>query len=171
MAYGYRTPGSGRKSVPVATRFRKYFIEGKPDECWIWLGSRNTEESGGHGRIRDYVAKRNVLAHRLAYEVHHRVKLEPTVKVLHRCDIGACVNPAHLFLGSQADNMADMKAKGRGHDNRGDGNGNARLTGDDVRYIREQLAKGRSQRSLSLTFRVTARMIGLIARGQAWTHI
>lgn len=171
MAYGYRTPGSGRKSVPVSIRFRKYFVEGKPDECWLWKGARNRTDSGGHGRIRDYVAKRNVLAHRIAYEVHHGVTLEPTIHVLHRCDVGHCVNPAHLFLGTHADNMADMHAKGRQHDGRSSGNGNARLTEDDIRYIREQLAKGRSQISLSRAFRVTSKMVGMIGRGQSWTHI
>jgi hypothetical protein len=74
--------------------------------CWIWRGSR---DRNGYGRISE--RNKPQLAHRVSWRIHHAA--EPTACVLHRCDNPPCVNPAHLFLGSRADNSKDMIAKGR----------------------------------------------------------
>lgn len=74
--------------------------------CWLWQGAKRN----GYGRIRR--GRGFVAAHRLVYEVVNGRVAKGLV--CHRCDVPACVNPAHLFLGTAKDNTQDMVAKGRG---------------------------------------------------------
>jgi hypothetical protein len=76
--------------------------------CWVWIASRDSKNYGQIGELG-----RMYRAHRVSYELAHGVTLAPHQKVMHRCDNPPCVRPEHLKLGSQADNLADMKAKGR----------------------------------------------------------
>lgn len=76
------------------------------DACWLWHGAND----GRYGVVR--WNGRLTKAHRVAWEIDHREA--PQAQVLHRCDTPLCVRPSHLFEGTQADNLADMKAKGRG---------------------------------------------------------
>ena len=81
-------------------------------DCWVWLGSTNQD---GYGRFNVYcLVKHNKLvqAHRFAYETRHG-EIPTGLAVLHTCDHPACCNPAHLFLGTQSDNMRDMHKKRR----------------------------------------------------------
>ena len=148
---------------PLAARFWSKVDRRGPDECWPWIGSTNQQ---GYGQIRDGTAR---LASRVAWEMHTGASVPEDLFVLHRCDNPPCVNPAHLFLGTLADNNRDMREKGRGC--RGEKAPTAKLTEADVRNIRAQVSRGEDQGRLASAFSVSQSTISLIAAGKRWRHI
>lgn len=97
------------------------------------------------------------------------------LQILHKCDNRACVNPDHLFLGTQKDNMDDMNAKGRGASgdavaSKGEDNPKAKLTEDDVHEIR-RLRPTMSLTKLAAKFKVHVATIKRIMNGKRWGHV
>lgn len=133
---------------PVQTRFwpKVRVAEG----CWEWLGARQTS---GYGAFRMSQPRRMVAAHRAAYELTYGPIPEGLV-VCHHCDNPTCVRPDHLFLGTLADNSADMVAKRRSC--AGQRHGNHKLTTAQVAEIRRLYAAGTvSQHKLAEAFGVS----------------
>jgi DNA-binding CsgD family transcriptional regulator len=90
---------------------------------------------------------------------------------LHRCDNPSCINPDHLFLGTQLDNMRDMYAKGRQNPRIGANNGRAALTDKQVLEILGLLAEGvLSQKSIGARYRIAQTTVSNIKRG-GWQHL
>ena len=140
----------------------------KTDSCWIWS---STLTGNGYGR---FIQKGKYLtAHRVSYELSLGPIPDGFV-VAHSCDQPACVNPDHLTACTQAENMADMAAKGRARNAGfvGEQCGNSKLRIDDVRRIR-QLAtiRGISYEDLGRQFRVTKHAIFRIVKRQTWAHV
>lgn len=152
----------------LAERFWAKVERGGSDECWPWTASFN-----GHGYGQFAVDRRPRGAHRVAWTL--TVSDPGDLFVLHRCDNRACCNPAHLFLGTQADNVADMWEKNRGPKNtgvRGAAHPKAKLTEAQVEEIRTRFkAGGITQAELARAFGVRATLISQIVRLQIWRHI
>ena len=146
-----------------AERFSKYVNKGS--ECWLWTGFRDKD---GYGRFQ--CGKRAVGAHRVSFEIYKGEIPEKAI-VLHRCDNPACVNPDHLFIGSQADNIQDCMAKGRRKVMRGDQHYNAKLSSEQVLGIRRQWSNGELSAVLEQAYGVTQQTISDIVNYRSWRHI
>lgn len=134
----------------------KYVDRRGPDECWPWLGARRRR---GYGTF--CINLRNYVATRFIYELVHGV--DPgELLVCHSCDNPPCVNPAHLFLGTDQDNVLDMHRKGRARPPRG------KLTAEDIRQIRTLVAAGQTQVAVAAQFGVSSPHVSRIARGASW---
>lgn len=130
--------------------------------CWIWTGSRSTR---GYGRVRDPELRRNIQAHRAAWESVNG-PIPPGRFVCHRCDIRACVRPDHLFLGTARENTWDAMEKGRlaiGLRNRG-----AKLTPVTAEEIRRLYALGWAQRPIAAEFGVAQSTVHDVLVGHSW---
>lgn len=135
-------------------------------ECWLWLGP--TAGSNRYGQLR--FRGRTIRAHRLAWELTNEPITEG-MSVCHRCDQPLCVNPNHLFLGSHAENMHDMAAKGRATKRRGADVHGARLDESAVRAIRALNAVGVSQRELARQFGVSQHAVWGVVHRKTWQHV
>lgn len=139
----------------------------KTDGCWEWTGAIMKT---GYGAFR--VGRSTVYAHRFAWEAVNG-PAPPGVYVCHHCDNPACVRPDHLFLGTPRDNVADMDRKGRRvrKTARGASNGNAKLTEDDVRWLREQRSAGATQAQLAIALRISQTNVSDILKGRIWRSV
>ena len=139
----------------------------KGKSCWEWTaGCSNQYGTFSIHRVTHY-------AHRLSWEMANG-PIPQGLCVLHHCDNRACVNPAHLFLGTKGDNAADMAAKGRapGGTSKGEDHGGHKLTEAQVSAMRQRYASGRiSQTELAREYSVSRQEINNIVRRNNWTHI
>lgn len=148
--------------------------------CWVWMGGTNKD---GYGRIRYRGA--TVSAHRLSWYYHYR-DIPDGMSVLHRCDNPACVNPSHLFLGTQLDNVRDCASKGRrnyarGNNSgarkhpeklaRGESHGNSKMTNLLVLELRKLYDSGTKIGELAKKFDLTYRGAMMIAKRMTWKHV
>lgn len=163
--YGSPLAVTDRRAPPLE-RFWRYVQKGKVEECWIWTGAIVR----GYGKLG--VGGRNggmVQAHRFSYQEFNG-PIPDGMVVMHKCDVTACVNPDHLTLGTQTDNMDDMRAKGRGKavGPKGERQHLARLTADIVREIR---VSNEGETTLARRFGVHRDSIGNVRRRKTWRHI
>lgn len=161
------------------------------DACWEWTGRLDAR---GYGKIK--MSRRNLRAHRVAWELVAG-PIPAGLSVCHVCDNPPCVRNddvgtyevngvlhprrGHLWLGTTADNAADMAMKGRSVNGsrshpelmaRGEHNGFAKLTEGAVREIRDAVATGRMTRGqAAATFDVTPENVALIISGRTWRHV
>jgi len=137
--------------------------------CWLWKAATNSD---GYGLVG--VDGRTLRAHRVSWEIHNG-PIPAGMCILHRCDNPACVNPAHLFLGTDADNIRDCVAKGRHVTHPappGEGHRSAKLTDANVLEIRKLYAAGGVfQRELGERFGVSRQNISYILSRKAWAHV
>ena len=140
----------------------------RTDSCWLWTGYC---PPGGYGRIG---ARPSITTHRLSWELHNG-PIPAGLCVCHKCDVPRCVNPDHLFLGTNTDNLRDAANKGRtasgsrvAHHCRPD---LLKLSADKVISIRELAAAGEQQKVLAARFGVHRSVISRVIARKRWGHI
>lgn len=144
------------------TLLERLLAHAKPEgDCIVWTSKRDAR---GYGRVRWRGRTRR--AHRVLYEVEFGPIAEGLV-VCHVCDNPPCIKPTHLFVGTQADNIADMVRKGR----LGPRSPKRKLTADLVLLIRKWVAGGASLRQLSKSLGIHHTTIGSAARRETWRHL
>ncbi len=150
----------------VPERLAKWLRKDEASGCWLWTGHTNH----GYGRIFVAPGRRPVISHRAAWQIANG-KIPDGMWVLHKCDVPACCNPDHLFLGTPADNTKDMRDKGRSRwigGPKGEKSPHAKLTEADVKFIR---ASSESGRDLAKRFGVRDCTISAVRLGRAWKHV
>ena len=148
-----------------AERFNARVDKRSPDECWPWLGTRDDK---GYGRIGAGTHSKYRLAHRVAYEMTYGT-IPDGAHVCHHCDHPWCVNPRHMFLGSNDDNIADKVRKGRARGaKRGAEHHNAKLTAEQVRAIRHDQ---RTQVAIAADYGIGQHTVSAIKRRKTWNWL
>lgn len=136
-----------------------------PEECWNWQAGLN---GNGYGSFK-LASYQTVTASRLALIINKRV--EPAgMLVLHHCDNPPCCNPAHLYFGTNQQNMDDMSERGRGRTGKqsGAGNGAAKLTEEQFALVIARLKMGWGNTRVAADLPVSHSMISLIRLGRMW---
>ena len=136
---------------------------GPNGDCWEWQAYLNAR---GYGVIN--VFGKLDLAHRISWAFAFDRKVPDGMCVCHSCDNPKCVNPAHLWIGTNRDNVNDRQRKGRHTPCRGTQNGKSKLSEAEVLQIR---ASTGSHAELSRQFGVTHQVIRAIRVGQIWRHL
>ena len=159
-----------RARKPAAQRFRELIVERPLTECWPW-------RTGARGKFWD--GARYVMAYRYSYALHFGVEVSADRFACHTCDNPACVNPLHIFIGTNKDNMADAARKGRmssgarhsGFQPTGEAVYCAVLTARAVREIRRRYKPRHPKhgiRAMAREFGVSHTAIGYAVRGRNW---
>lgn len=131
-------------------------------QCWTWIGRLHKH---GYGRLD------GALAHRMSWE-ENLGPIPAGLNVLHRCDNRSCVNPAHLFLGTQQDNLADMREKG--HQVRGELQGSSKVTEEIIKAIRKRYRRYSHKHgsgAMAKEFGLSLTEVWRIVQGQRWEHV
>lgn len=160
----------------IIERLEQMSIPEPNSGCWLWLGMVSAPLPYGRISIskgrRMPGVPRMFTAHRVSYEAHIGGEVPDELVVCHRCDNPSCINPDHLFLGTQLDNITDMHNKGRAPNIVGEKNVNAKIT----EPVAAEVKRLRSEEGL--TAKEVAARLGIphtIARniycGASWGHV
>lgn len=139
----------------IEGRFVPDFVSG----CWLWISAKN---ACGYGILGG-----KGLAHRVLFEMYEG-PIPKDHNLLHKCDVRNCVNPEHLRIGTQAENVHDMQSKGRSRHATGVDHGHAVLTEFDVRMIRVDT---RSSRTLGKIYGVDKATILAVRQRKTWKNL
>lgn len=162
----------GRK-YPVAPFIKRtpveyfWFKTNKTNGCWLWSGSVS---SYGYGKMK--IDGKQFSAHRFSWEIHIGV-IDDGLCVCHTCDTPLCVNPAHLFLGTNQENSYDRHEKGRtkGAFPSGDKHPMSKLSTENVISIKKRLEDGEAHKDIAKDFGVQREAITKIKNNKTWSHV
>jgi hypothetical protein len=134
------------------------------DGCWIWQGAKDKD---GYGWIT--ILQKMYKVHRVAWSLCNG-PIPEDMFICHHCDNPSCCNPAHLFLGTNSDNMQDMLGKGLGNKAKGERVFNAKLNEEAVMKIKAAYGT-KTQREIAKEFGITFQNVNMIIHGKTWKHL
>lgn len=150
---------AGHRKSPCATeRFWAKVDKSGPRGCWLWTGGHTGAGYGAFSLTHD----KTILAHRYSWILANG-EIPDGLEVLHQCDNPPCINPMHLFLGTQSENMTDMASKGR--------QPGKKLTIDQIRAIRLLRSQGAILKRIAKQFGVSIATVSKIAKLEIWRAI
>jgi hypothetical protein len=155
------------KIANIRRRFEKSIVVQK-NGCWLWSGYKNADGYGVMG-----IGRKVIKAHRVAYMIY-KGEIPEGMNVCHTCDVPSCVNPEHLWIGTQKENVLDMCLKKRHvpSSSKGESHSQAKLSEEQVKLIRTMYTNLKiSHASLSEQFGVSRGQIGHIISRKSWSHI
>lgn len=147
----------------IKARFDEYWMPEPNSGCWLWTGG---VKSKSHEYGAFAISGRSERAHRISYKIH-RGEIPSGLHVCHSCDTPACVNPDHLFLGTNQENRADCCRKKR-HAH-GDAHARSKIHSSDLPRIRQKLQLGYTLTSLAVAYKVSESAIFDIKHNITWT--
>lgn len=150
-------------------RFWSYVQRLSDEECWPWIGHLSDKGYGKFFIMKDG-KKKSIGAHVYSWEIYTGRPVPKDLVICHKCDHPYCVNPLHLFLGTNRDNIQDRHEKGR--DAHGERTNTAKLTEELVVEIRAIFTTGEyTQKDLAQIFNLSPSGIGYMLSGKTWKHI
>lgn len=156
------TRGFSRFTDPME-RFNSHVT--KTDTCWLW------DSFTPKGRANSFMLKgRTLNAARASYTLH-KGEISAGCVIMHSCDNPACVNPSHLFEGTQADNLTDMRQKKRERFLAGSSHANSRLSESIVREARVRRNNGERLCALAREYGVAESTLHHAISGKTWSHV
>jgi hypothetical protein len=155
----------GRPPVDPVIRFKSKLKE-MESGCIEFTGGK---DNNGYGHF--YISEKinTVKAHRYSYELHYG-KIENNLLVCHKCDNPSCVNPEHLFLGTNKENMQDMVNKGRAAKHQ-DTHHNAKINSEIVKEIRQYISLGYKNVEIAKIYNLEHKHISLIRNNKRWSWV
>lgn len=157
--------GKPPECAAIIARFGKY-VQPQPNGCWHFTGSRTGSWKGGqHGQFVLYRGE-HIYAHRFAHLIFNG-PIPEGLLVRHTCDVGYCVQPSHLLVGTQKDNLQDAVVRGRLPKYRAP----RKLTSQQVIAIRHERMRGRSQAAIAQQFGVTRACVSQICAFHRRKHL
>jgi hypothetical protein len=151
--------------VDEAARFWSKVDTSSENGCWMWMGARRRK---GYGVITDPRSTKQRIASRVSYTLTYG-EIPSGLCVCHVCDNPTCVRPDHLFLGTNADNIADKVAKQR--QTRGEKHRNTHLTDCQIKEIRLACESGERQASVGRRFGISQSTVSSIFLRTTWRHV
>ena len=156
-----------RPYISLKDRFWKRVEKGTNSGCWFWKGAKDRR---GYGHLgRGGKDTKNYMAHRVSYEIHIGIIPEGLI-ICHSCDNPNCVNPFHLFAGTNSDNQKDSFNKGR-HNMKGESHPNSTLTTQDALSIRELHTNGVKSSQIAPAFNITHQTVNKVNSRTRWAHV
>lgn len=159
-----------RGTGPIEERFELYHEGGSEDECWEW---KMVTDQWGHGGIYDENMDKHRYAHRVAYEMEYG-EIPDGKQINHGCRNPKCVNPNHLYAGTQQENVDDEIEAGVWQESRPSGEqvGTSKLSESEVRELKRRYQEtDATQSELAEDYGIGQTQVSRIVRGQWWADV